>query len=104
MSGRTRGETALWLYIAIGATIAIAAAVSAKANTIVLGALVVPLVIVSYQSILLAWRTMLGAILLVILFIPIRRYTVGGNLPIELEPYRIVIALVMACWFCALAA
>ena len=28
----------------------------------------------------------------------------GGSLPIELEPYRIIIALVFACWFCALAA
>jgi polysaccharide biosynthesis protein PslJ len=62
------------------------------------------LVIVSYQRVLLAWQTMLAVILLVILFIPIRRYTVGGNLPIELEPYRIVIGLVLACWFCALAA
>ncbi len=26
----------------------------------------------------------------------------AANLPIELEPYRIVIALVLACWFCAL--
>ena len=66
--------------------------------------MVAGLVVVAYQQTLLAWRTMLGLILLVILFIPIRRYTVGGNLPIELEPYRIVIALVFACWFCALAA
>ena len=50
------------------------------------------LVLVAYQRVLLAWQTMLGLILVVILFIPIRRYTVGGNLPIELEPYRIVIA------------
>ena len=47
---------------------------------------------------------MLGLVLLIILFIPIRRYTVGGGLPIELEPYRIVIGLVLACWFCALSA
>ena len=39
-----------------------------------------------------------------ILFIPIRRYTVGGGLPIELEPYRVLIAIVLGCWFCALAA
>jgi O-antigen ligase len=27
---------------------------------------------------------------------------VAGSLPVELEPYRIVIMLVLACWFCAL--
>ena len=69
-----------------------------------LGAIVVGLVLVSYQRVLLAWQSMLGLILLIILFIPIRRYTVGGSLPIELEPYRIVIAVVLGCWFCALAA
>src|SRR3712207_8413987 len=53
------------------------------------------------QEVLLAWRTMLGAILAVILFVPIRRYTVAGSLPIELEPYRIVIMVVLACWCCA---
>ena len=45
-----------------------------------------------------------GVILLVILFIPIRRYTVGADLPISLEPYRVVIAVVLACWAAALAA
>ncbi len=58
--------------------------------------------VVSYQQVLLAWRTMAGLILAIIIFIPIRRYTVAGNLPIELEPYRIVIMVVLACWFCAL--
>jgi hypothetical protein len=47
---------------------------------------------------------MLGLILVIILFIPIRRYTVGGGLPIELEPYRVVIAVVLGCWIAALAA
>jgi hypothetical protein len=41
---------------------------------------------------------------LVIIFIPIRRYTVAVGGPIELEPYRILIAVVLLCWFLALAA
>jgi polysaccharide biosynthesis protein PslJ len=40
---------------------------------------------------LLAWRTMLGAIILVILFIPIKRYELPVNLPLQLEPYRILV-------------
>jgi polysaccharide biosynthesis protein PslJ len=101
---RTPAERALWLVLALGVLIALAtAALRVQANPI-LGAMVFALVIVAFQRTLLAWQTMLGAILVVILFIPIRRYTVGGGLPIELEPYRILIAVVLACWFCALAA
>ena len=33
-----------------------------------------------------------------ILFIPIRRYTIGGGLPITLEPYRLLIAVVLMAW------
>ena len=77
--------------------------VDGQAN-LLLGVVVAGLVLVSYQRVLLAWPTLLGLILVVILFVPIRRYTVGGGLLFELEPYRIVIALVLACWFCALAA
>jgi O-antigen ligase len=101
---RTREEYALWIVLAVALLLVLAAARSDGTATPLLLAIVAGLVIVSYQRVLLAWRTMLGLILLIIIFIPIRRYTVGGSLPIELEPYRIVIALVLACWFCALAA
>jgi len=101
---RSAGERALWVYLAFGiVTVLAAAAAGAPANSL-LGLFVVSLVIVSYQRVLLAWHTMFALTLLVILFIPIRRYTVGANLPIELEPYRLVIALMFACWLAALAA
>ena len=48
------------------------------------------------------WRTLLGAIILVVLFIPIRRYTIPGGLPFELEPYRLLVALVVAGWIASL--
>jgi O-antigen ligase/polysaccharide polymerase Wzy-like membrane protein len=47
---------------------------------------------------LLRWPTLLALLILVILFIPIRRYTVAGNLPFQLEPYRILVGLVVAAW------
>jgi hypothetical protein len=56
---------------------------------------------VAYRS-LLAWQTILAAITLVILFVPIRRYTMPGNLPFELEPYRLMVALVMLGWLASL--
>jgi hypothetical protein len=40
---------------------------------------------------LLSWRTMLGAIVLTILFIPIKRYELPVTLPMQLEPYRLLV-------------
>jgi hypothetical protein len=68
---------------------------------------VAPLVVVAiagalvYRT-LLAWRTLLGALVLVILFIPIRRYTLPANLPFELEPYRLFVALIAGLWLTSL--
>lgn len=44
------------------------------------------------------WRTLLRSLLLVILFIPIKRYTLPGHLPFELEPYRIAVAFLTLAW------
>jgi polysaccharide biosynthesis protein PslJ len=60
------------------------------------------IVLVVWQRQLMAWRSLLTGILVVVFFIPIRRYTVPGNLPFQLEPYRLVVALVLAGWFAAL--
>jgi polysaccharide biosynthesis protein PslJ len=42
-----------------------------------------------------SWRTAITGLILVILFIPIRRYYLPGNLPFQLEPYRIYVALLL---------
>jgi O-antigen ligase len=97
-----RDERMLWVVLALTCVLVLGLAATDGPANLLLGAAVVGLVIVSYQETLLAWRTMLGLILVIILFIPIRRYMVAGNLPFELEPYRIAIMLVLACWFCAL--
>ena len=99
-----RPERRLWIFLALSLLVIGALVVLDGQANLVLGVVVAGLVLVSYQRVLLAWPTLLGFILVLILFVPIRRYTVSGNLPFDLEPYRIVIALVLACWFCALAA
>ncbi len=48
------------------------------------------------------WPKIVAALILVILFIPIRRYTLPGNLPFQLEPYRIFVMLLFVGWFGAL--
>jgi polysaccharide biosynthesis protein PslJ len=50
----------------------------------------------------LAWRRLLATIVFVVLFIPIKRYGLPGNLPFDLEPYRLVVALVIVGWVISL--
>jgi polysaccharide biosynthesis protein PslJ len=47
------------------------------------------------------WQTMLSILVLCIIFIPIRRYTMGG-VGFQLEPYRIVAALLIFAWVTSL--
>ena len=84
--GGGRAERCLWAFLGISILLVIAAAAGDGQATVLLGLIVAGLVLASYQRVLLAWQTMLAVILLVIIFIPIRRYNVGWNLPIELEP------------------
>jgi len=50
------------------------------------------------------WPRILAALILIILFIPIRRYSLPGNLPFELEPYRVFVALLVLGWVASLLA
>jgi hypothetical protein len=56
----------------------------------VLGAVVAPR--------LRSWRALISAIVLIILFIPMKRYMLPASLPIRLEPYRFVVAVVVLIW------
>lgn len=51
---------------------------------------------------LLTWNGLLAFLIVVILFVPIRRYTVAGDLPFEVEPYRVLLAFVIGGWLCSL--
>ena len=50
------------------------------------------------------WRWPLAIILIVILFVPMRRYALPVNLPFELELYRVIVALVIVVWMLSLLA
>ena len=60
------------------------------------------LVLWTWHEWLLSWRTLVGLLVLVILFIPIRRYSLPAALPFELEPYRLYVVLIAAAWIGAL--
>ena len=39
----------------------------------------------------IGWPRLIAALILLILFVPIRRYSLPGNLPFQLEPYRLLV-------------
>jgi polysaccharide biosynthesis protein PslJ len=51
---------------------------------------------------LLRWEALLSGLLIVVLFVPIRRYTLPGSLPFQLEPYRLLTTFIAAGWFASL--
>jgi polysaccharide biosynthesis protein PslJ len=49
------------------------------------------------------WSWLIGCMLVVILLIPADgRYTLAANLPIQMEPYRVVLAILLVGWLVAL--
>jgi O-antigen ligase len=63
--------------------------------------IIVAICAVAYRS-MLRWPVLLAWTLLVILLIPIKRYSLPGNLPFELEPYRLLVAIIVLLWVVAL--
>ena len=98
--GRSDARALQWVLLAMLAIALATAATRSQANPI-LGLMAIGLVIVAFQRHLLAWPVVLGYVIAVILFVPIRRYTVGGGLPFQIEPYRLLIAVVLFGWLLA---
>jgi hypothetical protein len=105
-AGATTEQERRRAFVAIttGAVIAAIAAATDFHSTTILCAFVGTLAVVAWQRYLLAWPAMVGYIVAVLLFIPIRRFTIGGGLPVALEPYRLLVALVIAAWLLAVLA
>jgi polysaccharide biosynthesis protein PslJ len=92
--------------LAGAATVLLLAAVAAAAVSgtypAVVCALALVVTVLLVHGTYVRWETLTGLILLVIFLIPIRRYSLPSSLPIVLEPYRLVVAGVMALWLAAL--
>jgi hypothetical protein len=50
------------------------------------------------RSPFIGWPRLIATLILIILFIPIRRYALPGGLPFQLEPYRVFVALLTLGW------
>jgi hypothetical protein len=56
---------------------------------------------VAHQAIL-RWRSLIALIVIVILYIPMKRYSLPASLPINLEPYRLLVFFVAVGWVTSL--
>jgi polysaccharide biosynthesis protein PslJ len=48
---------------------------------------------------LFTWPSMLTAVVLCMFIIPMDRYNIVGHLPIQMEPYRVLVLMIMLAWF-----
>jgi len=99
--GRKGPAFAICIFLISLAVLALTVFTSAQLLPLALAAVATAILSVAHRS-LLRWRTLLGALILVILFIPIRRYVLPGGLPFQLEPYRLLVAIFIAFWITSL--
>ena len=59
-------------------------------------------VVVTIGSRLLKWRNLVLVLLLVMLFVPIRKYSLSGSAGFQLEPYRAIAGVILTLWVAAL--
>lgn len=103
---RSRAPAVGWaIFVAIVAALALVTArnptsrIGASAGVV---ACFLAFVVVNHRQVF-AWRTMISTIVLVLLFLPIRRYEFSTGLPFNLEIYRLVLLLAGAFWLTSLA-
>ena len=75
-----------------------ASAVTGRAPGLVAPFAALVVFVAAVKPAVIEWRLAIIALLAIILFIPIRRYSLSLNLPFELEPYRLYVFLLAALW------
>jgi hypothetical protein len=91
----------LWFIVLVFVVLAVGVAAGAPAR-ILAPAVAISVLAVMLQRRLTSWNALLALTIIVIMFIPIRRYSMPGNLPFQLEPYRLAVAGVAAAWLTSL--
>lgn len=88
--------SAAFLIAALGA-LTVGTLTESQAATVGLLTIVLVTIVLSRRW-LLRWDVLGGLLIGVILFIPIRRFVLPGNLPFQLEPYRLLVGFMVAAW------
>ena len=93
------------LGLSCAALTALSVAIVAGTNPLAAAATLVVVVLLAVgHHVILRWQSLLALMILVILFIPMRRYTLPGSLPFELDPYRVIVLFVLGGWIASLLA
>jgi hypothetical protein len=93
----------LILFLAVAAVAAAGADAVAPKFVPAVGVGVIAVAVVKTQHRrVFSWRWLFTTMILIIFFIPIRRYELPGSLPFSLEPYRIIVAFVALGWIASL--
>lgn len=110
MTARTAGResprqlASRWFFPATGAILGVAVVANVRVEQVapaIFVAVVVGLMVLAHQE-TLPWRSVVAATALVILLIPIRREALISSLPFGLEPYRVLVTLMIFVWIGAL--
>ena len=92
-AGRAGGaETLVHGILALALLLVLATAVAGFHPAIALAAVTAGLVVAAAHRFLFAWTTLLGAVVFLMLFIPVKRYTLAG---VGIEPFRVLTAFVV---------
>lgn len=96
-------RSAVAATVVIGGTGLVAAAVvTERAPSIAAPVVLLAIAITLSGDRLLQWQNLLAAVVVVIMIVPIKRYTLPASLPFHLEPYRLLILLVALAWITSL--
>jgi O-antigen ligase len=95
---RPRGSNLDVTVVGLGILLIGASAATGKAPGLVAPAVATLVLFVTTRLAVIEWRAIFLGLLLIILFIPIRRYSLAINLPFQLEPYRLYVILMAAVW------
>ena len=97
-----RGPVVVGAIVAGSLTVLILAAIGGLPSREVIPVVgIVGVAVVAYR-VALSWRALLALLVAVILFIPIKRYQFPGHLAFDLEPYRLLVAIMLVGWGAAL--
>ena len=99
--------SAVWrqpsFLLVLGCFAVLAASAVSGVGTQTLAPIVLLLIVFSAaHRALFSWHSLVGVIILVVLFVPIKRYSLPANLPFSIELYRLVVAIVLLAWFSSL--
>ena len=93
-AGRAGGpESLVYAVLALAMLLVAGTAVAGLHPAIALAAVTAALVVAAAHRFLFAWTTLLGAVVFLMLVIPVKRYTLSG---VGIEPFRVLTALVVA--------